>query len=230
MDALFQDLSTSQTLKDKVYLNLRELIISGKIKPGTRLPEEELSKQMNISRAPIREALNMLEREGFTTIIPRRGAIVTEVTSDLVRDIWEMRAILEPYAAKASVHRIPEVEIDRIGALVQKTMEQPDDLDLYVKCDLGLHELFYKYVGNHYLKEYIITTASHSLRVRYFVEYSDSFSSHAVKDVYQEHTAIIGALKARDANALYNLVLHHVTNSLTRCEQALSGDENNKKK
>ena len=52
MDTLFKNLGNSQTLKDKVYSNLKELIITGKIKPGSRLPEEELSKQMKISRAP----------------------------------------------------------------------------------------------------------------------------------------------------------------------------------
>ncbi len=224
MEELFQDLSNSQTLKDKVYLSLRDLIISGKIKPGTRLPEEDLSKQMNISRAPIREALNMLEREGFTTIIPRKGAIVTEVTQDLVRDVWEMRAILEPYAARASIHLIPDGEIDKIDSLVQKTIKYPDDLNLYVDCDLQLHTLLYKYAVNRYLKDYISTTVGHSLRVRYIVEYNINFSNIVVRDVYREHTAIVAALRVRDGDALYNNVLQHVTNSLLRCRQAFEGD------
>ncbi|MDL2319252.1 GntR family transcriptional regulator [Eubacteriales bacterium OttesenSCG-928-A19] len=225
MEELFQDLSNSQTLKDKVYLNLRELIISGKIKPGSRLPEEELSKQMNISRAPIREALNMLEREGFTTIIPRKGAIVTEVTPELARDIWEMRRVLEPYAARTSMAAIPKSEIIRIDGLVKQTIEHPDNLDLYVTCDLELHEMLYKYGTNRYLKDYIATTVGHSLRVRYFVEYNESLSEAAVADVYQEHSEIMDALKAQDADMLHAKVLHHVSNSLLRCESALDGNE-----
>lgn len=224
MEELFQDLSNNLTLKDKAYLSVRELIISGKIKPGTRLPEEELSKQMNISRAPIREALNMLEREGFTAIIPRRGAIVTEVTWELVQDVWEMRVLLEPYAARASIHMITDAEIDQIDCLVQRTIKHPDDINSYIECDLQLHALLNKHVSNRYLKDYISTTASHSLRVRYVSEYNSNLSSGAVRDVYQEHTAIIAALRARDGDRLYSNVLQHISNSLRRCQQALEGE------
>ena len=63
---------SSPSLKQLVYDNLKERIIQGELKPGTRLREEDLSTDMNISRAPIREALNMLERDGFTTIVPRK--------------------------------------------------------------------------------------------------------------------------------------------------------------
>lgn len=94
---------SNPSLKQLVYDNLKERIISGELKPGMRLREEDLSSEMNISRAPIREALNMLERDGFTTIMPRKGAIVAEVRKEDIRYIWEMRALLEPYAAKQSV-------------------------------------------------------------------------------------------------------------------------------
>lgn len=227
MEAIFKDFGNSQTLKDKVYMNLRELIITGKITPGSRLLEEELSKQMNISRAPIREALNMLEREGFATIIPRKGTIVSEVTPQLVRDIWEMRCILEPYAAKASVGLIPHEEIARIDQMVHQVMESPENLELYVKCDLELHKMLYQYKENVYLSDYISSIVSHSMRVRYVVEYNTNteHSIEAVREVCNEHVTIIEALKKGDADELYQRVLHHATNSRRRCEDALGVTE-----
>ena len=68
----FEDLGHYLSLKDRVYQNIKFKIMNGNLKPGIRLFEEELAKTMNISRAPIREAFNRLEKEGFVTIIPRK--------------------------------------------------------------------------------------------------------------------------------------------------------------
>ena len=111
------------SLKKLVYDNLKERIISGELKPGTRLREEDLSEEMNISRAPIREAFNMLERDGFTVIVPRKGAIVAEATKEERDYIWEMRGILEPYAAVKSMPLISEEEINK----VEKVLDKADD-------------------------------------------------------------------------------------------------------
>ena len=99
------DFGSNPSLKQLVYDNLKERIINGTLKPGMRLREEDLSNEMNISRAPIREALNMLERDGFTTIVPRKGALVSEVKKEDLYYIWELRALLEPYAAKISTKK-----------------------------------------------------------------------------------------------------------------------------
>lgn len=86
-----QNLGSNPSLKQLVYDNLRDLIIQGKLEPGAKLVEDELAQSMNISRAPVREALNMLERDGFTKIIPRKGAVVTEVNRKDAADIWKCR-------------------------------------------------------------------------------------------------------------------------------------------
>ena len=82
------DIGKIPSLKRLVYDNLKERIISGELKPGTRLREEDLSVEMNISRAPIREAFNMLERDGFTVIVPRKGAVVAEATEEEMRKLY----------------------------------------------------------------------------------------------------------------------------------------------
>ena len=101
------DIAANPSLKQLVYEKLQQMIIRGELKPGERLTEEDLSQAMNISRAPIREALNMLERDGFTKIIPRKGAIVAEVSVKDSLDIWKCRLALEPFAAKEACRNIP---------------------------------------------------------------------------------------------------------------------------
>ena len=83
-----QNLGSKPSLKQLVYDNLRDQIIQGKLEPGMKLTEDELAQSMNISRAPIREALNMLERDGFAKIIPRKGAVVAGISRKDAADIW----------------------------------------------------------------------------------------------------------------------------------------------
>ncbi|GAH77263.1 unnamed protein product, partial [marine sediment metagenome] len=106
MKEYFENLGNYLSLKDKVYQNIKSQIIIGVLKPGTRLPEEELSKAMNISRAPIREAFNRLEKEGFVTVIPRKGAAVSKVTAQVIEDLFEIRETLESLAVKKSKGKI----------------------------------------------------------------------------------------------------------------------------
>ncbi len=222
MEAFFDDLSTSQTLKDKAYKNLRDLIITGKIKPGSRLVEEELAKQMNISRGPIREALNMLGQQGFAVIVPRKGAFVSEVTSELVRDIWELRAVLEPFAAKSSVDLIPESSIERVEKMLQKSRSRPNDFNTYIKSDLGLHEMLYAHKENRYFKDFMLTTAGHSLRVRYVAENNEKRKADTILRVYREHQIILDAVKRRDPLDVYSAVSEHIQNGMERCLSALN--------
>ena len=227
MASLYEDLSSSKTLKDKVYLHIRQLIITGQIPPGCRLPEEDLSHQMNISRAPIREALNMLARDGFATIIPRHGAVVSELDAKVVQDIWELRGILEPYTARKSMSNMPSKEIDEVYALSLEVQANPTDFDLYMNCDMRLHNLLYQYEENTLLKDEVFNISEHSLRARYLAERGEHYDtvSHGV---CEEHVRIMKALKEQDADEVYAAVKHHVNESLKRCVKMFEAHEHKK--
>ena len=131
-----ENFGSSPSLKQLVYENLHSRIVNGELKPGERLQEAELAKEMNISRAPIREALNMLERDGLATIMPRKGTIVTVFTAEDVQNIWQMREIMEPVAAQCSAAGIPAEELDRImsggeglGNLTKKVIRGCSSMD-----------------------------------------------------------------------------------------------------
>ena len=102
------------SLKDKAYQAIKLEIIIGNLKPGLFLVEEKISKSMNISRGPIREALNRLEKEGFVNIIPYKGTMVSNITQQEVKDICRIRKVLEPLAAKESLPRISRSYLERI--------------------------------------------------------------------------------------------------------------------
>lgn len=216
MEQYISKFGLNPSLKEKVYENLRMQIIKGTLAPGTRLPEEELSKAMNISRAPIREALNMLDMDGFARIIPRKGAFVTNITVEDIKNTWEMRELLEPYAAKSSVMFITDKEIDNLYDKLQLIIHDIESLQDYIDSDLDVHELLCKYVTNYQLKAVLQTTKAHSLRMRYYAENSTGTRKEVVQESTMEHIRILETIKERNPNKVYESVLYHIRASLVR--------------
>ena len=104
------------------YIHLQDRIVSGALPGGVRLKPEALAQQLGISRMPVREAIRQLNAEGYITIMPNRGAVVTNRTPEDVIELFEMRAVLEGLAARiaaqvAGAHEIDELEIFNAGLL-----------------------------------------------------------------------------------------------------------------
>ena len=157
MKEYFEDLGSYLSLKDRVYQNIKFQIIIGTLKPGTRLPEEELSKAMNISRAPIREAFNRLEKEGFVTIIPRKGAAVSEITAQAIEDIFEIRESLESLAIKKSIGKISIEKLEKVGESFKNFINKPSNAEnciQYLALDKKFHDLLVKIAGTKNLLNY----------------------------------------------------------------------------
>ena len=221
-----EDFGKTPSLKQLVYENLKSRIISGELRPGARLLEGELSKSMAISRAPIREALNMLDRDGLATIMPRRGAIVTIFTKDDVRYIWEMRGLLEPYAARLSASKVLDTEIDQVEELLMAVLQSPRDLQQYSDSDLALHDLLYRHLSNRYMKSALLNLRDHSLCIRWNAEReADTFDQQQQDFICmstEEHLAILRALRARDEQAAAAAVQTHLIQS---CKRTMIGAE-----
>ena len=208
---------SSPSLKQLVYDNLKERIIQGELKPGTRLREEDLSTDMNISRAPIREALNMLERDGFTTIVPRKGAMVAEIMKEDILYIWEMRVLLEPYAARVSAGKIPDKRLESVREELVRVLDDPDNMDLYMKTDLEVHEMLVDYLDNRFLRSTLQGLKEHSLRLRWAAEYdNEETQASIVEEATKEHIEITDAFLAEDKDLVFQVVKRHVENSAER--------------
>src|SRR5437870_10914880 len=93
---------------------IREAIIDGRVEPGRRLKEEELARELGISRTPVREALLILQAEGLVVGTPNRGAIVRAHDSDDLRDLYDLRALLEGHGARLAAARISDEEVERL--------------------------------------------------------------------------------------------------------------------
>jgi len=217
----FEEIGAHLSLKDRVYENLKLLIITGKLEPNRHLLEAELSEMMKISRAPIREALNILEKEGLVTIIPRKGAQVSSISKTEVENIWEIRSLLEPYAARNASQKCKEKELCEMEDKLKKILQEPYDFASYLNVDLELHELLYKHLDNKMLIEIIVMVRQNSLRIRNFAEGQSALTKDIASSDTAEHLEIIKALKARDSERIAAAVYIHIMNSKQRIIQAV---------
>lgn len=103
-----------KSLKEKVYEILKEMIISGKLKYNERIEEDALATSLEVSRTPVREAINKLEQEGWINIIPRRGMFVSNVSLKEINDIFQVRLNLEPIILQMGFSNIPLSECQRL--------------------------------------------------------------------------------------------------------------------
>ncbi|MDD5014543.1 MAG: GntR family transcriptional regulator [Atribacterota bacterium] len=208
MKEYFEDLGNYLSLKDRVYQNIKFQIIIGVLKPGTRLPEEELSKAMNISRAPIREAFNRLEKEGFVTVIPRKGAAVSKVTAQAIEDLFEIRETLESLAVKKSKGKISMEELEEVGNGFKKFINKSTNTEnciQYLSLDKKFHDLLSQNCGN---KKLIDLLANLQEQIHWLRNISLKRITFAGS--VGEHLAIIEALQKKDEKLILKALLQHL--------------------
>ena len=106
-------------LSQQIAYSVRRAILHGRYQPGDRLVEHEVATALDVSRAPVRDALRQLVREGLVTVFPHRGAVVTPVSVDMVHDVFDVRSRLEGLAARLAATRITAEELARAEALIE---------------------------------------------------------------------------------------------------------------
>lgn len=216
----------TQTLRERIVNILRESIIKGTLKPGERVAESDLAEKYGISRTPIREAFRQLETEGFLKVIPRRGAEVTSLTEEDVRDFYEVKSLLESYAAKVATDRLTEKDIKRLEML-NSSMDRfarNDDIKSFFKADNEFHDIFIQKCGNDKLCNIIQNLLQQFQRFR--------IASFVIKGRMEvsvdQHREIIKACCDRDSNLVEQLVKRNAEYSaklLTQRFQKSAGSE-----
>lgn len=218
-----QDTKDDLLLKDQVYQSLKNDILLGRIKAGAELNMVALCKGMQISSAPLREAFNLLCKDGLILLNPRRKATVTEVSFDDKETMVYLRGMIEPYAARLSVNRIPQEKIDEMREILIRFIENPYDLQAYIDSDLSLHELLHQYAGSHTLSEVITTIKEHSIRMRYcterYEEHNKALHIAQRRTSTIEHLEILSAIEQRDGDLVYSCVQQHILNFSRRLDE-----------
>lgn len=192
------------TLREIILENIRDAIVSGGLKAGSRVSEPELAERYGISRTPIREAFRQLESEGYLTVIPRRGAVVSELSPKDVEEFYAIKSIMEGYAARRACENLSSKNLDRLQSINDKLAELAlnGDIKHFFKIHNDFHELFIKAADNEKLHELIAGLVTRFQRLRF-----TSLSLPGRMEIsVQEHEKIIAAFRNKDADLAESLV------------------------
>lgn len=190
------------SMAERAYLELRDRIVSLRIPPGELVREEEVMKELDMSRTPIREALLRLAQEKLVVVIPRRGTFVTEVQIGDVGRIYEFRRELEVVSAGWAAERRPDSalsEIDEIiGELGELNSLDPSEVDArsQIISDQRAHNLVYRLGGNPLVED--VLSSYYFLAARIWFLASGRVT---MEDPFKDLVELLDAIKDRDAEA-----------------------------
>lgn len=190
---------------------LREAITSGQLKANQPLPQAEIAANLQVSHIPVREALRQLESEGLVTYQANRGAMVSALSSAEIREIYEIRAMLETGAIRRAVPNLTTENLVRAASLLDLA-EQTDDGATWGALDMEFHSLVYHLDDRPRFQE-LITELLRRVD-RYWLSYSLMLK---YRDVFErEHRALLAALTARDADRAVALLDAHLVGACER--------------
>ncbi len=194
------------TSKTRIYRRLRRFIIMGRRQPGERLDVEELALQFDTSVTPVRDALQMLDQEGLVTIRPRSGYFVARMTLKELRDMLELRKILELAAVERAALRATENEITQLRSVhAGYTGDDDESYDRYTDENRRFHYLIARASGNQELAEMI--GHLHDRLARFMV------LRHAGKSQEITHARVVKALEAHDVEQARLALLDDIESS-----------------
>jgi DNA-binding GntR family transcriptional regulator len=207
-----------RVLTDWVTASLREAILQGYFEPGEKLDQELIANDLEVSRTPVREALKKLESEGFLEIRPHRGAFITAVSRQDIRDVYEIRALLEAEAVRQATPVILESVLDELEEHLNQTQTQIEagDSTGHFESDVCFHEAIVNLVENELLKEILDSLNNRIMRVRRFGQLQPG--PHLVES-HREHHLILQAMRQRDAQDAAKLMRHHLEQSALRVQE-----------
>jgi DNA-binding GntR family transcriptional regulator len=202
-------LINQQPLSQALLVALREAIISGQLKPGQPLIQARLAAQFGVSRAPLREALNRLEEEGFVKTIPYKGSAVAPLTRQDVQEIRSLRNMVEEFAGQLLISDLQLQHLEEIEAIYAHMQEAANrgDIDAVDALDLGLHQKICELSGHTLLMEVWNRYANQFRRVLTFT----NRVNHDLRLIVNMHEPLIDALRQRDRDALRDFYQTHGT-------------------
>jgi DNA-binding GntR family transcriptional regulator len=171
-----------------------------------RLDERQLSQDLGVSRTPIREALSILEQEGFVRSIPRRGLVVVRKSKREIVEMITVWAAIESMAARLAAPRITAAELDELRGHVEAFQDDPDaHIHEYSDANMAFHKAIIRLGGVGLMSSLTDTLFIHMRAVRAVTMTQDNRARRSIAD----HRAIIAALAARDADGAARLVREH---------------------
>ncbi len=198
-------------IRGQIYERIKQEILLGNVSPGSRVLEGRLAKQLKVSRTPVREALHVLEMEGFLESFPRVGYRVRQITWEEAIEINEIRAVLEPLAARKAIENEDQTYLGALHQVLMRSeaVAEQEELSSYLQYDTEFDEIIIKASGMRALLD-IWATLRHRLRLyRMGAQSSVDTKLRSIKG----HKRIFKCLKAKDREGVKKAIRAHLEDS-----------------
>ena len=211
-------------LVELVERQLLQAIFEGRLPPGSRIVEAELSRQMGVSRAPLREAARRLESQGVIVSTPRKGFTVRTFSPKEIQDLFQVRLGLEVMAARLACEVATDAQLAALKAYADDMLERAPTLSNIerVTMDLGMHTAISRLSGNEYLQR-IFANMQAEIRI------CQGFIERQYRDpvfIAQSHFPVVDAILRRDADAAEKALRVHLVDAQDKAHaQVLHGDQ-----
>lgn len=196
---------------EKAYLMVRDRIVRGVYSPGLRVTEQEIANATGVSRTPVREALRRLQADGFVNVVPNAGAVVTQWTDNNMRDVFELRALLESYGAQRAAERITPAGVLELKKLAERQYEEsvrqaPGYIERIGEVNSRFHRSLQEFSGNARLVAMLPALIEAPLVLRTFSRYEHSDLVRSAS----HHLEIVSALEARNGDWAASVMRSHI--------------------
>jgi DNA-binding GntR family transcriptional regulator len=215
-----QPLNASLSLRDQAYATLKQAIMDADIYAQSeeiRLDERELTQALGVSRTPIREAMTLLEQEGFLRTVPRRGIFIVRKTKKQIIEMIEMWAALESMAARLATLNASDEDIGALRHMFDEFLSSApsEHIHEYSDANIAFHQAIIRLSGSHLMGKTIENLFIHVRAIRRMTISQRDRAARSIID----HMQIIEALERRDTEQAERLVREHSLNLAAHVEK-----------
>jgi len=191
-------------LSSKVYTAIKEMIANHRFQPGARLNVEKISKELEVSRTPVWEAVRRLQQEGLLENIPYRGVFMVEMTLERALELYQVREALEGLAARLAALYANEKIIEKMGETLESQMKVIEKGDLlgYSRTDFDFHGLIHKMSHNSVLQEMLESLKAKMQPITMEVR-------PILPKLYEDHLEIVEAIRSKDPDRSEKILRRH---------------------
>jgi DNA-binding GntR family transcriptional regulator len=192
---------------DDVYRWIRAAVAGGSLRPNDRVNADQISRELAVSKIPVREAIARLSSEGTLVVLPNAGAVVAPLSWQELDDIQQARLVLEPQAAALAAERTPKVAVAELRSIIAATRRWASDQqgDLFA-LNRQFHLTLVALSGNELLTEMLDLVLHRVSRYRALAGHTAASARSTAAD----HAAIVDALAAGDGGAVEALLVEHL--------------------
>ncbi|SDH15366.1 transcriptional regulator, GntR family [Alteribacillus persepolensis] len=199
------------SIRERAYLHLKNLILEGEYTAGDRLVERELAEKLNISRTPIREALFRLESQGFVKTVPRKGVVVSQISTEDIIEVFTILSSLEVLASKLAAQKLDNHTKEELDNWIEKlefALENKNTSDI-ANLHMDISHVLYRAAKSPKLYEMLVDLMDY---IRAFADIGRRVEGR-MEEAMREHLAVLKAVRDQEVEMAEYLTKIHIENS-----------------